>query len=85
MAEEQLPAVLRAFLAAADGCPEDAFTDEAVKAIVKGVQQQTGFKGKQLFMPIRAAVTGQTHGPDLNRTIALLGKRKVAERVEARL
>ena len=85
LAEEQVPAVLRAFLAAADGCPDDAFTDEAVKAIVKGVQQQTGFKGKQLFMPIRAAVTGQTHGPDLNRTIALLGKRKVAERVEARL
>ncbi|EXX84837.1 glutamyl-tRNA synthetase [Paenibacillus darwinianus] len=85
LAEEQVPTVLRAFLTAVSGCPDDAFTEEAVKAIVKGVQQETGFKGKQLFMPIRAAVTGQTHGPDLNRTIALLGKDKVARTVEGRL
>ena len=28
-------------------------------------------------MPIRAAVTGQTHGPDLNEAIELLGEEKV--------
>ena len=28
-------------------------------------------------MPIRAAVTGQTHGPDLPKAIALLGRDKI--------
>ena len=28
-------------------------------------------------MPIRAAVTGQTHGPDLPKAISLLGKDKI--------
>ena len=28
-------------------------------------------------MPIRAAVTGQTHGPDLPKAIALLGREKI--------
>ncbi|MFS8514987.1 MAG: hypothetical protein LOD87_14895, partial [Planifilum fulgidum] len=34
------------------------------------------------FMPIRAAVTGQTHGPDLNQTLSLLGREKVLRRIE---
>ena len=39
-------------------------------------------KGKQLFMPIRVAVTGQTHGPELPNTIALLGRDKVLSRLK---
>ncbi len=31
--------------------------------------KETGIKGKQLFMPIRVAVTGQMHGPELPNTI----------------
>jgi nondiscriminating glutamyl-tRNA synthetase len=53
--------------------------------MIKSVQKSTGFKGKQLFMPIRAALTGQTHGPDLNQSIALLGKQKVINRLRGRL
>ncbi|MFB8732919.1 hypothetical protein ACEQPO_00105 [Bacillus sp. SL00103] len=30
---------------------------------MKAVQRKQGIKGKKLFMPIRVAVTGQTHGP----------------------
>ena len=33
-------------------------------------------------MPIRAAVTGQTHGPDLPKAIELLGKEKVQNRIQ---
>ncbi|BBH23974.1 glutamate--tRNA ligase [Paenibacillus baekrokdamisoli] len=83
LAEEQVPVVLQAFadqLAALDTLEVDG-----IKAAIKAVQQSTGFKGKQLFMPIRAALTGQTHGPDLNQTIALLGKSKVVERIQFRL
>jgi nondiscriminating glutamyl-tRNA synthetase len=82
--EEHVPTVLRAFLDAlrsADG----EWTAEGVKALIKGVQQATGFKGKQLFMPIRAALTGQTHGSDLNETIVLLGREKAVQRLQKRL
>jgi len=82
--EEHAPAVLRAFLDAVRSA-EGEWTVDAVKALVKGVQQATGYKGKQLFMPIRAALTGQTHGSDLNETIALLGREKTEARLLKRL
>lgn len=47
-----------------------------VKAAIKEIQKETGIKGKNLFMPIRVAVSGQTHGPELPDTIELLGKEK---------
>lgn len=83
LAEEQVPTVLAAFLSKAEALTE--FTAEAMKAAIKEVQKETGAKGKQLFMPIRAALTGQTHGRDLNETIALLGQAKVVARLRTRL
>lgn len=83
LAEEQVPTVLRAF--SEQVAAIETFDADAIKAAIKAVQQSTGFKGKQLFMPIRAALTGQTHGPDLNQTIALLGQAKVQARLQARL
>ncbi|WP_274654085.1 glutamate--tRNA ligase [Paenibacillus humicola] len=83
LAEQQVPAVLADFLDRVKAL--EALDVDNVKAAIKAVQQATGFKGKQLFMPIRAALTGQTHGPDLNQTIALLGKSKVETRLAARL
>jgi len=85
LAEEQVPAVLRAFAEQVKATPDEAYSADAVKAMLKTVQTETGFKGKQLFMPIRAALTGQTHGRDLNQTLWLLGKDKVLARLEARL
>ncbi len=63
----------------------DTWTIEAIVALFKQTQTTTGFKGKQLFMPVRIAVSGQTHGRDLNMTIYLLGKDKVLERLAAQL
>ncbi|MCI3923319.1 glutamate--tRNA ligase [Paenibacillus sp. TRM 82003] len=85
LAEEQVPTVLRAFAEQVRACADEAFTADAVKDMLKAVQKETGFKGKQLFMPARAAITGQTHGRDLNQTLMLLGKAKVLARLEARL
>ncbi|MFX3631167.1 MAG: glutamate--tRNA ligase [Candidatus Pristimantibacillus sp.] len=85
LAEEQVPTVLSAFLALVSESEESALAVDGIKEMIKKVQKETGFKGKQLFMPIRAAVTGQTHGPDLNQSIALLGKEKVTSRLQARL
>ncbi|MFC6334999.1 glutamate--tRNA ligase [Paenibacillus septentrionalis] len=84
LAEETVPAVLGAFLTElqADGAD---FTVDGIKGMIKSVQKSTGCKGKALFMPIRAAITGQTHGPDLNQSLVLLGKDKVVARLQARL
>ncbi|MFC5452309.1 glutamate--tRNA ligase [Paenibacillus aestuarii] len=77
--EEHVPAVLAGFLQQVEQA--EAFTVEAIPALLKQVQKDTGFKGKQLFMPIRSALTGQVHGPDLNVSLYLLGKEKVASRL----
>jgi len=48
-------------------------TDEAsYKAMVERLKTSTGLKGKALFMPLRLAITGSDHGPELVRTIPLL-------------
>ena len=74
---------MEAFLKEIDGLEE--FTAANIKAAVKAVQKGTGHKGQKLFMPIRAAVTGQTHGPDLMLAMELLGKDKVKARVAGQL
>ena len=80
LAEEQVPEVMSAFLDEIEAMEE--FTAEAVKKAIKAVQKKTGQKGKKLFMPIRAAATGQTHGPDLPKAIALLGREKIKQRLQ---
>lgn len=80
ISEEQVPEVIAAFLTQLDQV--ESFTVEEIKKAVKAVQKTTGHKGKKLFMPIRAAVTGQVHGPDLMKTIELLGETKIRERLQ---
>ncbi len=81
LAEEQVPEVLQAFVNVIKEL--EAFTAEEIKGAMKTVQKATGHKGKKLFMPIRVATTGQTHGPDLPIAIHLLGKDKVINRIES--
>lgn len=80
LTEEQVPEVLKAFAEEIQSL--DDFSADAIKAATKAVQKGTGHKGKKLFMPIRVATTGQTHGPDLPQAIHLLGKETVLARLE---
>ncbi|MBG9913698.1 glutamyl-tRNA synthetase [Bacillus sonorensis] len=77
--EEQVPEVLSAFAGKLGELEE--FTADQIKASIKAVQKETGHKGKKLFMPIRVATTGQTHGPELPQSIELLGKDTVLKRL----
>ncbi|MBO9131070.1 glutamate--tRNA ligase [Bacillus sp. 165] len=79
--EEQVPTVLSTFAAQLETL--EILTADAVQSAIKATQKQTGQKGKKLFMPIRVATTGQTHGPDLPKAIALLGKDKIMTRIAA--
>ncbi len=49
------------------------------KALLKQAGQSAGVKGRQLYMPVRIALTGQMHGPELPRIMAVLGPGRVAE------
>jgi nondiscriminating glutamyl-tRNA synthetase len=83
LSEEQVPVVLQSFLSKVES--NDEFAAMQIKTWLKEVQKDTGFKGKQLFMPIRSALTAQVHGPDLIQSVSLLGKEKVIQRLKARL
>lgn len=51
---------------------------DTFKQLMKSVQKKSGVKGKELWMPVRAAITGMTEGPELPVVIQILGRDKVA-------
>ncbi|KMK74846.1 glutamate--tRNA ligase [Alkalihalobacillus pseudalcaliphilus] len=77
--EEQVPEVMGGFLQEIEKL--DEFVAANIKGAIKATQKATGYKGKKLFMPIRVATTGQTHGPELADSIELLGKEVVIARL----
>lgn len=58
---------------------------ERVKALIAEVGETVGFRGRELYFPIRAAVTGTVHGPDLARLIAVKGRSMVVASLEKAL
>ncbi len=59
--------VLKAFIPKV--LAESALTYERFREITKAVQKETGLKGKDLFHPVRMAVTGAGSGPELEKLI----------------
>jgi len=56
---------------------ESEITLESFKKIMSRVQADTGVKGKDLWMPVRVALTGMTEGPELPVVIEVFGKEKI--------
>ena len=52
------------------------------KQTCKDIEARTGKKGKELFMPLRVAITGQSRGPELDKVIELIGLERVLERLK---
>jgi glutamyl-tRNA synthetase len=81
----------RRVLAAAGG----AFFDAALTALdtspgefrefARCVGTATGLKGKDLFMPLRVALTGARHGPEMGRVWDWLGPQVCRARLRAAL
>ncbi len=63
-----LKAVRTEFEAGAD------WNGESAMDAVRAAGRKTGLKGKRLFMPVRAALSGATKGPDLQAILALQGR-----------
>ena len=54
--------------------PEGPFDTTTWGTWTAEVKQATGRKGKGLFMPLRKALTGMSHGPDMGALLPLLQK-----------
>ncbi len=77
---EQVPRLLNIFKEKVNSAEE--VNDEFGKKVFKMIQKESGIKGKNLYMPIRAALTGQLHGPDIDQVIVILGRENIVKRVE---
>ncbi len=69
------------FAAAAAALVPDALDGESWSAFTNAVKEKTGAKGKNLFMPLRHALTGRQRGPEMAALFPLIG----AEKARARL
>jgi glutamyl-tRNA synthetase len=60
----------------------DGFAAPDFKGMMKTVGKSTGVKGKPLFFPVRAAITGSVHGPDLAGIAAVKGRAALIDLIE---
>ena len=75
------PADAELLTAAANLLPPEPWDTTSWKAWTKAVQEATGRKGKALFLPLRLALTGREHGPELANLLPLIGRKRVLERL----
>ncbi|MBN1615571.1 MAG: glutamate--tRNA ligase [Deltaproteobacteria bacterium] len=81
--KEEARRVLTAFrdtLLSAPHLGEPDFRD-----VIRQVSEKTGLTGKKLFMPLRAALTGDTRGPELDRIFGVLKRTSLLKRTERAL
>jgi glutamyl/glutaminyl-tRNA synthetase len=69
------------FFAAAVGAFDQSSSD--LKQLTKLLKERTGRKGPELFMPLRVALTGQTHGPELAALLKLMPPETARQRLES--
>jgi len=50
-------------------------------ALTSALKEKTGRKGKALFLPLREALTGMDHGPDMAALLPLIGRERALERL----
>jgi len=55
---------------------------DAVKSAIQSVAPALGVKGRELYQPVRAALTGRTHGPELPLVAELLGRERSLARLQ---
>ncbi len=66
---------------AIDHLPPEPFNDQTWAQWTEALKNATGRKGKPLFMPLRLALTGLEHGPELKGLLPLMGRAKVLARL----
>ena len=70
--------------AAQEVLPAEPFDLDTWSVWTKAVKESTGAKGKALFMPLRKALTGLEHGPELKRLLPMMSYEKVSNRLSGK-
>lgn len=78
--QETVPLVLKSFYEKVNNA--ETFDAAAVKTALKQIRKENKLGGAQVFMPVRIAVTGEQHGPDIDKLIALMGKETYEARIK---
>ena len=80
-----------------DGAPErlravrealeslDDFDPEAIEGVLRGVVERLAVKPKEVFQPIRVAISGTTVSPGIFESVAALGKEETLQRIDTAL
>ncbi|MEA2307767.1 MAG: glutamyl-tRNA synthetase [Thermoleophilaceae bacterium] len=63
----------------------EPFEPEALEAALRGVVDDLGVKGRELFQPIRVAISGSTVSPGIFESVAVLGRDETLARIDRAL
>ena len=73
----------RDFLTTAHRILSDASFDADIwRTLTDVLKAETGRKGKTLFLPLRRALTGRDHGPDMGQLLPLIGREEALSRLQ---
>lgn len=61
--------------------PAEPWDADTWSVWTKTVGKETGRKGRGLFMPLRLALTGSDHGPELKALLPLIGRERALDRL----
>jgi glutamyl-tRNA synthetase len=64
--------------------PPTPWTEDTWGEWTAKLKETTGRKGKALFMPLRQALTGMAHGPEMDKLLLLIGPEKVQNRLSSK-
>ncbi|MFN7496768.1 MAG: glutamate--tRNA ligase [Hyphomonadaceae bacterium] len=74
------------FIATAAGLlPAGPYDETSWSGFTEAVKAATGAKGKGLFMPLRKALTGKEHGPEMKLIFMLIGPERAASRLAGKV
>ncbi len=61
---------------------KNEWNDEEINNLVKKSSEELGIKGKDFYFPLRLALFGSSHGPDISTIIGILGKNTTVSRLK---
>jgi glutamyl-tRNA synthetase len=70
--------------AAADLLPLEPWDDTTWKKWTGKIKEKMSCKGKELFLPLRLALSGLDHGPELKMLLPLIGRTRVLQRLKGK-
>lgn len=70
--------------AAADLLPLEPWDEMTWGEWTEDIKEKKGLKGKDLFLPLRLALSGLDHGPELKKLLPLIGRERVLQRLKGK-